>query len=766
MAQNNLGLQGTPGEGKPRGLVGQWRQWFYNLPIRQKQILALLGSEMLSLALAGAGAWLIGNSLQGQLVNQAKSELGVTQISYNIKIDQMGFGFRGQSDNVAIIAAAIAAAEGVTVPVSLREEVQQILRNEIRARQIEYASLVGKDLRLLASGNGDRHGDLFNPNGLVAQVFDRADGEQIKTSEIVTEAELHQESPPLPPGVGSGNHLIRYTVTPVKHPETKDIIAALVSGDLVNGKTPIVERTLKTFQENGSGGYSGIYFLDEPPSAAPVPLNHRTAATKGVAPKGQTFKLAISQQDQNQEEYLVNIPLSDEGILAAAAAAGGHPVTGRQKIGDENYTVAAKALLNYRGLPVAILVRGTSEIGIELLMQDTWGKLLVSAAVVVALDLVLAAFLGQVIVTPMQQLKKKARQFAAGDRAARVSVLATDEVGQLAATFNKMADSIVASETAATEQRQKLQEALDRLTETQAQLIHAEKMSSLGQLVAGVAHEINNPVNFISGNINHAQQYTEDIINLLRLYQATYPDPTPEITAEAENIDLDFISSDLPDLLNSMRSGTERIRKIVNSLRNFSRLDESDFKKVNLHEGIDNTIKLLQNRLHSQGSNFPGIMINKDYGMIPELYCYPGQLNQAIMNIVANAIDAIYDDFTTNSPKNKEYVIKISTKIVQLNVKVSSLNERAKKRDVTVALIRIVDNGLGIKNEVKGRIFDPFFTTKPVGKGTGLGLSIAHSIVVKQHGGELICLSEPGQGTEFIIKIPINAEPAALKSAS
>ncbi|HIK12586.1 MAG TPA: HAMP domain-containing histidine kinase [Oscillatoriaceae cyanobacterium M33_DOE_052] len=766
MGQNYLGLRDAPRDKEaPRGQVRQWLKWFYNLPIRQKQIVALLGSEMLSLALAGAGAWLIGHSLQGQLVNQAKSELGVTQISYNIKIDQMGFGFRGQSDNVAIIAAAVAAAENVTVPVSLREEVRQILRNEIRARQIEYATLVGKDLRIVVSGNGDRVGELFNPSGLVAQVFNLDNGEQIKTSEIVTGAELQQESPPLPPGVGQGNHLIRYTVTPVKHPETKDIIAALVSGDLVNGKTPIVERTLKTFQENGSSGYSAIYFLDESPEAASFPLEDAGIDTRIVAPQGQKFKLAISQQDQNQEEYLVNIPLSDEGILAAAAAAGGHPVTGRQEIGNDSYTVAAKALLNYQGLPVAILVRGTSEIGIQLLMQDTWRKLLGSAVVVVALDLVLAAFLGRVIVAPMQQLKEKARQFAAGDRAARVSVLARDEVGQLAATFNQMADSIVASETAATEQRQKLQDTLDRLTETQAQLIHAEKMSSLGQLVAGVAHEINNPVNFISGNINHAQQYTEDILNLLRLYQASYPEPTPEIAAEAESIDLDFIGSDLPHLLNSMRSGTERIRKIVNSLRNFSRLDESDFKKVNLHEGIDNSLKLLENRLQPQ-ANFPGIFVVKEYGNIPELYCYPGQLNQAIMNIINNAIDAIHDDFIHNSKYEKKYQINIITKIVYLHMKIHNLNERAKKRDVSCALIRIVDNGLGIKEEIKSRIFDPFFTTKPVGKGTGLGLSIAHSIVVKQHGGELICLSEPGQGTEFVMKIPINAEPAALKSAS
>ncbi|MBD2605996.1 PAS domain S-box protein [Scytonema hofmannii FACHB-248] len=286
-------------------------------------------------------------------------------------------------------------------------------------------------------------------------------------------------------------------------------------------------------------------------------------------------------------------------------------------------------------------------------------------------------------------------------------------------------------------QAEKLTETLHKLQQTQSQLIQNEKMSSLGQLVAGVAHEINNPVNFIHGNLTYAKEYFQEMLTLLHLYQQYYPQPQAEIEDFAERIDLEFITDDLYQLLNSMNMGTNRIREIVLGLRNFSRHDEADKKQVDIHEGIENTLLILHHRWKNNGIGLD-ISIVKEYGDLPLVDCYPGQLNQVFMNILTNAIDALEESIvnikTTNQPQ-----ISISTKVL----------------DSKFVVIRIADNGLGMTEDVRKRLFDPFFTTKPVGKGTGLGLSISYQIVVERHGGILNCLSEPGKGTEFWIKIPI-----------
>ncbi len=281
-----------------------------------------------------------------------------------------------------------------------------------------------------------------------------------------------------------------------------------------------------------------------------------------------------------------------------------------------------------------------------------------------------------------------------------------------------------------------LENALRELQQTQGQLIHSEKMSSLGQMVAGVAHEINNPVNFIHGNLIPATEYTQDLLRLLELYQQHYPHPPEEIEEEIDTIDLDFIKEDIIKLLNSMRVGTQRIREIVLSLRNFSRLDEAEFKQVDIHEGIDSTLMILQNRLKAK-SNHPEIKVVKGYNPLPVIECYPGQLNQVFMNIISNAIDALEEQIEKKSLTNPE--IRIYTEVI------------AEK----VATIKIRDNGSGIPPEIVAKLFDPFFTTKAVGKGTGLGLSISYQIVVDKHHGKLSCDSTPGEGTEFVIEIPI-----------
>ncbi|HLO51761.1 MAG TPA: ATP-binding protein, partial [Kamptonema sp.] len=288
------------------------------------------------------------------------------------------------------------------------------------------------------------------------------------------------------------------------------------------------------------------------------------------------------------------------------------------------------------------------------------------------------------------------------------------------------------------QQTEYLEQTLKELRQIQGQLIQSEKMSSLGQLVAGIAHEVNNPAAFIYGNLSHVSQYTENLLELVELYQQHYPIPVLEIQAKSEEVDLEFLSEDLSKLLSSMQVGAERIRDIVKSLRNFSRLDESEVKAVNIHEGIDSALMILQSRLNGS-PKYAGIEVIKEYGNLPPIECYAGQLNQVFMNILTNAIDAL-----EARHQGDKKIIRITT----------SLHKSDRVR------ISIADNGCGMTEEVKQRLFDPFFTTKPVGKGTGMGLSISYQIVTIEHRGRLYCISEPGTGTEFVIKIPLRQNVA------
>jgi len=312
------------------------------------------------------------------------------------------------------------------------------------------------------------------------------------------------------------------------------------------------------------------------------------------------------------------------------------------------------------------------------------------------------------------------------------------------------------------EQAEQLAIAFKNLQQTQTQLIQTEKMSSLGQLIAGVAHEINNPVNFIYGNLSYTSQYAQDLLNLLELYQKHYPNPELEIAEKAAAIDLDFLSEDLSKILASMKIGADRIRKLVLSLRNFSRLEQSEKKPVDIHEGLDSTLLILQHRLKVKPSQ-PAIEVVKTYGELPLVECYASQLNQVFMNVLSNAIDALEDYNcvrTLEQIKTSPSRITIRTSVNEGTIQETVATDAEDSPPRTLAaspssiVIQIADNGPGMSPALQSQIFDPFFTTKPIGKGTGLGLSISQQIVVEKHGGIFKCISQVGQGTEFWIEIP------------
>ncbi|TAF06439.1 MAG: sensor histidine kinase [Nostocales cyanobacterium] len=370
---------------------------------------------------------------------------------------------------------------------------------------------------------------------------------------------------------------------------------------------------------------------------------------------------------------------------------------------------------------------------------------------------ILAFFTTKLITRPLQAVTNTARKITEESNfQLRANIESNDEVGTLATSLNRLVEWVGdytqqlefarktledrveertqelqqaqrGLEQRVKERTQELQQALQNLKNTQAQLIQTEKMSSLGEMVAGVAHEINNPVNFIYGNIQYAENYLKDLIGLLTLYQQQYPDKNALIEEKIAAIDLEFMTEDLSKMLSSMKVGAQRIREIVLSLRNFSRLDESEMKDVNIHEGIDNTLLILNHRLNQE------IKVIKRYGDLPLIDCCPAQLNQVFMNIVSNAIDALIE---VKNNQNKQIVIETSN------------------LDDNYIKVVIRDNGLGISAEIINKLFDPFFTTKPVGKGTGLGLSICYQIIEK-HQGKIEVISAVDQGADFVITLPI-----------
>ncbi|OUL31141.1 histidine kinase [Nostoc sp. T09] len=366
----------------------------------------------------------------------------------------------------------------------------------------------------------------------------------------------------------------------------------------------------------------------------------------------------------------------------------------------------------------------------QLRMQIIASSILLSAAIAI----LLALFTSRTITRPVQELTNMAqRVIKESNFDLQTSVTTTDEIGILGTAFNQVLQrvkSLLEQQKAAALHQQQLQE---------AQLVQSEKMSSLGRMVAGVAHEINNPVNFIYGNLEPAINHVDDLLELLRIYSQEVPNPPLAVQEYASEIDVEFVEEDLPKVLQSMKFGADRVRQIVLSLKNFSRLDEAEAHAVNLHECIDSTLLILNNRIKK------GITVERNYGDILNIEGFAGSLYQVFMNIINNALDAL------EAKQNPEDSPKIAIATA--------------RQDHNWVVVRIADNGSGIAPEDQAKIFETFFTTKPRGVGTGMGLSISYQIVVEKHGGHLSCKSEVGSGTEFIISLPIRLQSVETSSA-
>ncbi|WP_017324012.1 methyl-accepting chemotaxis protein [Synechococcus sp. PCC 7336] len=438
-------------EPKSKGL---WSR-LANLPVRGKQYVGLFSSELFSVfGLAGLSMVLLVTSSQTQLRSQAESELAVNDINYNIKINQMGFGFRGQSDNAAVIAAASAYSNGEELSPELKAQVEAILRNEISARRIEYATLVGADRRIIASANADRRGEAFDPDGLVTAVL--ANPEQIKTSEIVSWEDLTRENPPLPEGLTEGEDaLVRYTVTPVR--AEGRVVGALVSGDIVNQKFAIAANTVNAFD----GGYSAVYQVEGD--------GDYVLSTAFVSDSSNDDSMQAARTAARTD--LDRLELPDVSILERAIAAEGEIVTAQaQRIGDAKYTLAASALTDFSGNPVAVMVRGTPEATAGALVRRNIGLQAGIAVLAVGMDFLLAGWLTRSFVRPIKKLIQATKDFAKGDRTVRAEVIASDEIGALTQNFNEMAANIGQQEQAMAEQSQQRQAEADFQRQEKEQL--------------------------------------------------------------------------------------------------------------------------------------------------------------------------------------------------------------------------------------------------------------------------------------------------------
>ncbi len=416
---------------------------------------------------------------------------------------------------------------------------------------------------------------------------------------------------------------------------------------------------------------------------------------------------------------------------------------------DRTYFTESTQFYDDKGLQWQVLVIISEEEFLEKIITNSQ-RTFIFSFIALLITLLIGIKTSSWIVKPIQSLNASVNQVTQGDLGQNILVEGSGELRTLAINFNQMIARLRSSQSDLQNYNQQLETTLEDLKKTQLQLIQNEKMSSLGQLVAGVAHEINNPVNFIAGNISHAQVYVEDMLLILGIYQKYYSKIPKEITTEIEDqdIELEFIQEDILKVLMSMRVGADRIQGIVKSLRNFSRLDESEVKEADIHEGIDSTLLILQSKLQGKNDR-PSIEVCKNYGDLPLIECYPGQLNQVFMNLLVNAIDALEDrldkqDINSQDANNASENNKNSPKI-------TITTEVIDQQEIS---IKFSDNADGMPESISSKIFNPFFTTKAVGRGTGLGLAISYQIITEKHKGKLECISQLHQGTEFMITLP------------
>lgn len=410
-------------------------------------------------------------------------------------------------------------------------------------------------------------------------------------------------------------------------------------------------------------------------------------------------------------------------------------------LGDRAYFIEITSIQDNNGLKWQVLVIISEEEFLEQIIANNQ-RTLILCIIALVVTLIVGIKASSWIVRPIESLSASLNQVTQGNLDQSIIVAGNGELRTLATNFNQMIATLRSSRSNLQDYNQQLKTTLEELKTTQLQLVQNEKMSSLGQLVAGVAHEINNPVNFIAGNISYAQSYVEDILLVISIYQKYHSDIADKVAGEMndQDIDLEFIQEDLLKVLTSIKTGTDRIQAIVKSLRNFSRLDEAEVKDVDIHEGIDSTLLILQSRFQGKGS-CPAIEVYKYYGNLPLIECYPGQLNQVFMNLLVNAIDALEEKFSQQDPQNID-----KNNRPKITITTSVLDEQK-------ISIKIADNAGGMPETIQGRIFDPFFTTKPIGKGTGLGLAISYKIITETHQGNLECISQSSHGTEFIITL-------------